>query len=239
MTFSTSTPQRLYLMQVAALPAPINTPAVCYLVQTDDGTNILIDTGIPDLEMLRTSMPDLIAYPNVIEQLALLKLQPKDIDLLICTHFDLDHVGHHAAFQHAPFVVQRAQLEAARREPRFVRTRPLWDLSAVQYQVVDGDAELLPGLELLDTSRHVPGHQSVLVRLPEMGAVLLAIDAVPDQNSFTQDRIAGPRDLDAEGVRTSTHKLLELVEREHVSLVIFGHDGQQWQTLKKLPGFYG
>ena len=26
---------------------------------------------------------------------------------------------------------------------------------------------------------------------------------------------------------------LDLVEREHVGLVVFGHDGQQWQTLKK------
>jgi hypothetical protein len=29
------------------------------------------------------------------------------------------------------------------------------------------------------TGGHVPGHQSVLVRLPETGPVLLAIDAVP------------------------------------------------------------
>jgi SWIM zinc finger len=38
--------------------------------------------------------------------------------------------------------------------------------------------------------------------------------------------------------RASTQKLLDLVEREHVGLVIFGHDGQQWQTLKKAPGYY-
>jgi hypothetical protein len=34
----------------------------------------------------------------------------------------------------------------------------------------------------------------------------------------------------------STRKLLDLVEREQVKLVIFGHDGQQWQTLKKAAG---
>ena len=43
----------------------------------------------------------------------------------------------------------------------------------------DGDTELLPGFELTSTSGHVPGHQSVLVRLPKTGAVLLTIDAVP------------------------------------------------------------
>ena len=33
-------------------------------------------------------------------------------------------------------------------------------------------------------------------------------------------------------------RLLELVEREQVALVIFGHDGEQWQTLKKAPTYY-
>jgi N-acyl homoserine lactone hydrolase len=36
----------------------------------------------------------------------------------------------------------------------------------------------------------------------------------------------------------STRKLLDLVEREQVKLVIFGHDGQQWRTLKKAPEYY-
>ncbi len=33
-------------------------------------------------------------------------------------------------------------------------------------------------------------------------------------------------------------KLLDLVEREHVALVIFGHEQAQWEALKKLPAFY-
>ena len=33
-------------------------------------------------------------------------------------------------------------------------------------------------------------------------------------------------------------KLLDLVEREHIGLVIFGHDTAQWKGLKKLPEFY-
>jgi N-acyl homoserine lactone hydrolase len=49
---------------------------------------------------------------------------------------------------------------------------------------VDGDTELLPGLTLLETSGHTPGHQSVLVRLPQTGPVLLAIDAVVMERFF-------------------------------------------------------
>jgi len=33
-------------------------------------------------------------------------------------------------------------------------------------------------------------------------------------------------------------KLRDLVEREQIGLVIFGHDNKQWKTLKKAPAFY-
>jgi hypothetical protein len=36
----------------------------------------------------------------------------------------------------------------------------------------------------------------------------------------------------------STRKLLDLVAREQVALVIFGHDGEQWQRLKLAPDDY-
>jgi N-acyl homoserine lactone hydrolase len=39
-------------------------------------------------------------------------------------------------------------------------------------------------------------------------------------------------------LRASTLKLLDLVGRERVALVIFGHDDVQWQTLKKAPAYY-
>lgn len=231
-------PQRLYLMQVAALPPPAYTPAVCYLIQTADGKHILIDSGIPDPDQLPTDMPPHILGINVIDQLAQLGLQPEDIDLLICTHFDLDHAGQHAHFALAEFVVQRTHYEIARQHPRFAHTRPQWDQPAIQYRLVDGDVTLLPGLELIETSGHVPGHQSILVRLPETGPVLLTIDAVPDQHSFTVDRQPSPRDMDAAETLASTDKLLDLVDREQVALVVFGHDGQQWQQLRQAPDYY-
>jgi N-acyl homoserine lactone hydrolase len=231
-------PQRLYLMRVAALPPPLNTPAVCYLIQTADGKNILIDSGIPDPDQLPAEMPLSILGMNVIDQLAQLGLKPQDIDLLICTHFDLDHAGQHAQFARAEFIVQRKHYEVARQHPRFAHTRPQWDQPTIHYRLVDGDVTLLPGLELIETSGHVPGHQSILVRLPATGPVLLTIDAVPDQASFTDDRQPSLRDMDAAGTRASTHKLLDLVDREQVALVIFGHDGQQWQRLKQTPDYY-
>jgi N-acyl homoserine lactone hydrolase len=105
-------------------------------------------------------------------------------------------------------------------------------------RLVDGDTELLPGLELIETSGHVPGHQSVLVRLPKTGAVLLTIDAVAFREGFVRDLADDGSNPDAEAIRASTNKLLDLVEREKVGLVIFGHDREQWEGLKKLPEYY-
>ena len=243
MTPSSTTPQRLYLMQlgtstIPTTPQPTPASAGCYLVQMSDGKNILIDSGLPADYTPPPGTPPTENEKNVLEHLADLGLRPDDIDLLICTHFDVDHAGYHDAFPQAELIVQREHYELARSgHPRFAAARAHWDHPALRYRLIDGDTELLPGLTLLETSGHAPGHQSVLVRLPQTGPVLLAIDAVLLQRLFTPDRKAWPL-KNEEQLRASTRKLLDLVEREHVTLVIFGHDGLQWQTLKKAPAYY-
>jgi N-acyl homoserine lactone hydrolase len=211
----------------------------CYLVATSDGKHILVDSGLPADYAPPPGMPPAENLKNVLRHLADLGLRPDDIDLLICTHFDVDHAGHHDDFPRAELVVQREHLDLARGgHPRFAGARAHWDHPALRYRTVAGDVEVAPGLTVIATGGHVPGHQSVLLRLPQTGAVLLAIDAVPFAHLFTPDRRAAPNDEDAEQLRASTRKLLDLAEREHVSLVVFGHDGAQWQALKKAPDYY-
>src|SRR5690349_18484321 len=176
--------QRLYLMQVGSMPE-YEIPIVCYLVQTGDGKNILIDTGLP--EIIPEDASEFENGQDVIEQLASLGLKPDDIDTVISTHYDGDHAGRHAAFTKAQYVVQRVHHLDAASNPRFASVRPQWDQPMERIRLVDGDTELLPGLELIETSGHVPGHQSVLVRLPKTGAMLLPIDAVPFGKGFTRD----------------------------------------------------
>jgi len=72
----------------------------------------------------------------------------------------------------------------------------------------------------------------VLVRLNKTGLILLTIDAVPFGEGFTPDEQSDDSNPDAEAIRASTIKLLDLVEREHIGLVIFSHDMEQWKTLK-------
>lgn len=227
--------QRLYLMQVGRMPE-YHIPIVCYLVQTEGGRNLLIDTGLP--EHLPEEASDFENGRDVTQQLARIGLTPDDVDTVISTHYDIDHAGRHAAFTKARYVVQRAHHLDAASNPRFAPLQPQWDQPMERIQLVDGDTPLLPGLELIETSGHVPGHQSVLVRLPDTGTVLLTVDAVPFGKDFTRDGQSDGSDPDAGAVRASTLKLLDLVEREQVGLVIFGHDAAQWEGLKQLPEYY-
>lgn len=236
--------RKLYLIQLSATTVPLPQGRTmemvlpCYLIETGDGKNILIDTGMAaDARPADASRSQ--NEKNVLESLADLGLGPADIDTLICTHFDIDHAGYHDLFPNAELIVQRIHYVLARNgHPRFAAARSHWDHPALRYRFVDGDIELVPGLTLLETSGHAPGHQSVLVRLPNTGPVLLAIDAVVMQRLFSMERKAWPNDDNEEQLLASTRKLLDVVEREQVQLVVFGHDGQQWKGLKKAPEFY-
>jgi N-acyl homoserine lactone hydrolase len=244
MTISNATPQRLYLLQLATSTFPTaGQPTAastgCYLVQMSDGKNVLIDSGHPAEYQPQPGLPPLEQRKNVLEHLSGLGIRPDEIDLLICSHFDVDHAGYHDAFPNAVLIVQRTHYTlASSGHPRYAATRAHWDHPALHYRLIEGDTELLPGLSLIETSGHAPGHQSVLVHLPQTGKVLLVIDAVRLQRQFTPERRAWPDDDNEEHLRASTHKLLDLVEREQVALVIFGHDGEQWRTLKKAPAYY-
>jgi N-acyl homoserine lactone hydrolase len=239
--------KRLYLMQLVAMNVPIGPGKMLpmssgsYLLETRDGKRILIDSGMaPDVPVSAPAGAEtIVKEKNVLEHLKELGVAPQQIDTVICTHFDVDHAGYHDHFLIAEFVVQRKHYQLARAgAERYAKGRKHWDDPRLKYRLVDGDVELFPGIELVETSGHCIGHQSVLVRLPASGPVLLAIDAALLKRTFTMDRKAGPYDEDERLLLASTRKMLDLVERESVKLVVFGHDGEQWNTLKRSPEFY-
>jgi N-acyl homoserine lactone hydrolase len=237
---------KLWLLPLGVLQ-PLGIPVPGYLIQTDDGTNVLVDSGMPRSYIEEPPPPlppfgfevDMRPEDFVVERLASVGIRPDDVDLLVCTHFDEDHAGNHDLFSATELVVQRRHHEVATAgHPRFAVVRSHWDAPGLRYRLVDGDVSLLPGIELVETGGHVPGHQSVLVRLPETGPVLLAIDAAPAAAYFAEDRAALPLDEDEAETRASTRKLVELAERERASLVVFGHDADQWPTLRHAPECY-
>src|SRR5260370_16459153 len=178
--------QRTYLMQVATMPiGPVTLPVPCYLIQTADGKNILIDSGLPrnmpgserteDVKEDSLGRRLIIKYgKDVIEQLTTIGVRPADIDLFVCTHYDDDHAGNNGAFPNARLIAQRLQHEVASAgHPRFALTRSQWDQPTSRYQLVDGDMQLLPVIELIETSEHVPAHQTVPPSPPPTAPLLL------------------------------------------------------------------
>jgi N-acyl homoserine lactone hydrolase len=242
---------KLFLFQVGRVRVPDQAeetllPVPAYLVETDTGEHILIDTGLdrrligkahtqPPFRHLLNAEEDLLAH------LAQLNLTAQDISLVICSHFDPDHAGNLTLFRQAEIVVQRRLYAAAIKGevPRFELTRNQWDAPGLRFLLVDGDTTLLPQITLLASDGHTPGHQSVLLALPKTGSVLLAIDALPSQDHRDPaTRAIEPFDLNEQQVRASTSKLRDIEKQEDVALTIYGHDPHQWETLKRFPDFY-
>jgi N-acyl homoserine lactone hydrolase len=155
---------------------------------TGDGATVLVDTGMIDStpELDAKWKPTLHPWPDL-----------GDVRAVINTHLHFDHCGGNRRFAGIPTFVQRAELEAA------VETDYLVDwirFSGESYELVDGDAEILPGISVLFTPGHSPGHQAVVVETGE-GPVVLAGDVTYDRRelpssddpSIRRIRELGPR----------------------------------------------
>ncbi|MGV2123468.1 N-acyl homoserine lactonase family protein [Agrobacterium vitis] len=236
---------RLYLLHLG-LMQPGDVPVPGYLIQTPDGINILIDTGWPRSFVEDPRNPpglsvEMRPEDTVVARLAAIGFQPSDIDYLICTHLDDDHSGNHDLFTSAECVIQRQHYELAKGgHPRFAANRAAWNHTSLLYRLIEGDIELVPDVELLETSGHVPGHQSVMVRLPQTGTVLLAADAVMHHSmADAATRQMFITDMDDEtAIRRSTQKISDIAERECAACVVYGHDAEQWASLRHSPAFY-
>ncbi|TMK93976.1 MAG: MBL fold metallo-hydrolase [Actinobacteria bacterium] len=98
---------------------------------------------------------------------------PRDVACVINTHLHFDHCGGNRLFPGLPIYVQRREREAAR-EPDY--TIPEWvEFEGANYVELDGEAEIVPGVRVIPTPGHSPGHQSVLVDTDD-GLVVVAGD---------------------------------------------------------------
>ena len=160
-------------------------------------------------------------------------MRAEDVATVVVSHLDPDHAGANDEFPHAELVVQRAQLEHARSSKlfRYEWYRDRWDDPRLRYREVDGDTELLPGVRLIECGGHVPGHQAVLVELPQTGLVLLAGDAWM-RGTEAETRPMTPFDVDEAATRRSQRRLADLAEELGVALVIHNHDAEQWASLR-------
>ena len=222
----------------------IGFPGHCYLIHHTQGW-LLWDTGIDDA-VAKLPHHEVVFHEwgpgtgpiwskpvTLAAQLAEINVKPSDIKILAISHSHPDHAGNIEMFPNALMLVQRVEYEwAGSRQDTvaFNKKHPV--------KLIDGDYDIFGegSLVLLSTPGHTPGHQSLLVRLPKTGAVLLSGDAVHFQTSFEHRYVPG-NNWSREASLRSMDKLAAIMAKEHAQLWI-NHDQAQSDTQKKLPAFY-
>ena len=89
---------------------------------------------------------------------------------------------------------------------------------------------------ILSTPGHTPGHQSLLVKLPNTGAVVLSGDAAHFKENWDNRRVPS-NNVDKEQTLASMQKISDVLTREKAQLWI-NHDKAQRDSLKMAPEFY-
>jgi N-acyl homoserine lactone hydrolase len=156
-------------------------------VVTHPGGAALVDTGVGGPQDVLNDWR--VVNRSVADALAEIDMTPGDIDLVINTHLHFDHCGQNAVFPHAACYVQRAELDRSRREEP--ELYDWFDFMNGRFELLDGDAEVVPGVSVLATPGHTVGHQSVAVSL-DGGA----LDVLIGDAAYTSVQFGGPPDED-------------------------------------------
>jgi N-acyl homoserine lactone hydrolase len=137
-------------------------PNSFHVIEHPDG-RVLVDTGMIDSTPALEEQWGVRFDPDAI---------PRDVVCVINTHLHFDHCGGNRLFPGVPIHVQRAE-RAAAKAPHYIEE---WvEFDGATYVEHDGEAEILPGVRVLPTPGHSPGHQSVLVETDD-GLVVVAGD---------------------------------------------------------------
>ena len=139
-----------------------------YLVEHPEGA-VLMDTGMgADNEFLnRAYRPRLVPLADA---LAARGCRVSDVVALVNSHLHFDHCGNNRELAGVPTWVQRAEVQVAR-EPHYT-IREWFDFEGAALEIVDGEAEILPGLRVVPTPGHTPGHQSLVVEGGDRRAIV-------------------------------------------------------------------
>ena len=212
----------------------------CYLIRHGD-QHILWDAGLP-AALKGTSATQwvftLSVQQTIAEQLAELNLTPADIDFLGISHYHDDHLGQAAEFTEATLLIGRGDAEAitsGNLEAARTQLAPWFGDDATGEVVrigmdrdVFGDGSVvvkgMPG--------HTPGHSTLLVRLPEMGDVMLTGDLYHFEEQITNKGVPVFNTNRADTL-ASFHRFDQTAENLEATVII-QHDPRH---IERLPAF--
>ena len=167
--------------------------------------NILVDTGLGDKEDAK--FKEIFAVeqiPTLRDSLKMQGLQPEDIHMVVHTHLHFDHAGGNTVrengaivptFPRAKYFVQGGEYEDAARANE--RTRASYrreNFTPVahvdQWEFMDGETELVPGVSVVVTEGHTRHHQSIKIESEGQIAFYLG-DLIPTVSHLPLPYIMG------------------------------------------------
>ena len=103
---------------------------------------------------------------------------------------------------------------------------------------LEGDYDIFGdgSVTIISTPGHTPGHQSLLVKLPKTGALLLSGDAVHFKSNW-ENRGVPANNFDKDKTAASMQRMADIMVKEKAQLWM-NHDKAQSDSLKMAPGFY-
>lgn len=171
-------------------PDDEKTPVFAFLLVDENRRPILVDAGFSPLyipggktaydQNAAQSLPALLHDAG---------FSPADIQTVILTHLHWDHTAGLSLFPHARFLVQANEfraLSSLHANEEIYYCPQDWLNLLPQFDLVDGDVEVCPGIRLLVNGLHCYGHQSVEVET-SIGKVILAGDLPFDYSPLWTD----------------------------------------------------
>jgi N-acyl homoserine lactone hydrolase len=219
-------------------------PVPFYVIERPDGV-ALFDCGLhadvgndddPYRQALKSQDLDITFAPDetVASHLQRLDIDPGRVRWVVLSHLHFDHAGGLHQVPNATVVVQRREWEAGfdrEQGPRYFLSRRWYDLGH-QVQLVDGEHDLFGdgSVTCIPSHGHTPGHQSLRVRSGQ-GDHILVSDAC--YNCEVVESRSFPAYSDHAAMNGALDGLL--ARRDADTVMIYGHDPDQWGEKALLP----
>ena len=204
----------------------------CYLVKHGDDY-LLWDTGHA------MAAPNVAPKESIVDQLGKLGVKPEQVKYVGISHYHADHTGQIASFPKATLLIGAREWDAisAPKPAEGVNFKPFesWikGESKVEPQTLDKDVFGDGTVMMLRTPGHTPGHSSLLVKLPQMGPVILSGDAVHFRENY-ETRGVPWFNFDRAQTLATIDRIKDLVRTQKATLII-QHDQRDIEKLPKFP----
>jgi N-acyl homoserine lactone hydrolase len=203
----------------------------CYLVKHGDDY-LLWDTGHA------MTAPNVAPKVSLVDQLAKLNLKPDQIRYVGISHYHADHTGQVASFPKALLLIGKGDWDqiASPNPPEGVNYKPFegWTKGENKVEPLVNDKDVFGdgSVIVLNTPGHTPGHHSLLVKLPETGAVIITGDAAHFRENYDSDGVPW-FNYDRAQTIASLERLKKIAANTKATVII-QHDARD---IGKLPAF--